>query len=548
MDIMKKLAVLITGALVVVFVGWVLSISAQNTSARMHPPQNKVLQKELPQKSAGEAANPMVPAPEGGSEAEPADQARRPIRWRTSKESTVRPETPAPQISGRAPLSGNPNPIFINAARQILPAVVSIESSRRMKSPRFDLFHPFLKRDEEEENEGDEYLPGSGSGIIITEDGYILTNNHVVEDAAELKVKLYDKREFSATIVGTDPTTDLAIIHIEATELPAALIGDSDSVQIGEWVMAVGNPLNFTSTVTTGIVSAIGRNINIIDASRYRYRIENFIQTDAVINPGNSGGALVNLNGEVVGLNTAIATRSGYYQGYGFAIPVNLAKKVAQDLIVYGRVRRAILGVVIDPVTDQTARSEGLSKPTGAYIQSVQRGSPAEKAGLRQGDIVLAVNGSEVVSVNDLQTKIAQHHPGDVVRLDVWRDGEKWQVDVELGEVPPEELPPVSATEPKETKPLFENLGITLRELTPEEKERFGVDTGLYVEDVVFGSPAAKSGMFRSHILLSVNQEPVNSVAEFEKRIAGVPAGEILKLKVKIPNLGESRILYVEVP
>ncbi len=547
MDALKKIVVLITGALIIGLVSWVLLLTGSQPSNNFKSNENSLLQKNLSD-HPGNSLQTIEPsqtvvAPEHTQQ----DDRRESINWRSKeKASSVEP----PQISGKMPFMGNPNQVFISAAQRILPAVVSIESSRRVKSPSFDFFHPFLNReDDEEKGDEEEHIqPGSGSGILISADGYVMTNFHVVEEAAELRVKLYDKREFPATVVGTDPTTDLSIVKIEAENLPAAFMGNSDSVQIGEWVMAVGNPLNFTSTVTSGIVSALGRNINIIDGRRYRYKIENFIQTDAVINPGNSGGALVNLKGEVVGINTAIATRSGFYQGYGFAIPVNLAKKVANDLIEFGRVRRAILGVSIEAVSDQIAKAEGLPKPTGAYIQSVSSGSPAESVGLRQGDIVLSVNGGEVVSVNDLQTKIAQNRPGDVVRLIIWRDGEEWDVDVELGEAPASGQTSFSQNQSKPDKPLFENLGITFRELTDEEKtELQGID-GLYIENVEVNSPAAKGGLYSTGVLVSVNDLPVATVTDFEKIIDASKSGDILRLKVKYANINENRILYVEVP
>ncbi len=547
MEALKKIAVLVTGVMIIGLVIWVLALTGDQLGGDLKTRENSFLQKNSSDQSTDKLQtiepSQTVVAPEERRK----NDRRESIRWR-SEENAPTPETP--KISGKMPFMGNPNQVFVRAAQRILPAVVSIESSRRVKSGSFDFFHPFLNRedDEKKDDEEEHIQPGSGSGILISTDGYVMTNFHVVEEAAELRVKLYDKREFPATVVGTDPTTDLSIVKIDAENLPAAFMGNSDSVQIGEWVMAVGNPLNFTSTVTSGIVSALGRNINIIDGRRYRYKIENFIQTDAVINPGNSGGALVNLKGEVVGINTAIATRSGFYQGYGFAIPVNLAKKVANDLIEFGRVRRAILGVSIEAVSDQIAKAEGLPKPTGAYIQSVSSDSPAKNVGIRQGDIVLSVNGSEVVSVNDLQTKIAQHRPGDVVRLIVWRDGEEWDVDVELGEAPASGQPSFSQNQSKPGKPLFENLGITLRDLTDEEKTALQVEDGLYIDAVEVGSPASKAGVYSTGVLVSINVLPVKSVEAFEKMIDESKSGVILRLKVKYANINENRILYVEVP
>ncbi|MCB9070617.1 MAG: Do family serine endopeptidase [Calditrichae bacterium] len=541
MDEIKKLAVLFTGVLIIGIVVWMVSRVPGASGYNSLPKQSSIhpLSPE-PEAKQLSPVEPRVSAQPGARQ-----NIRDSIAWRKTE-----PVEPAerPVISGAIPFNGNPNAIFVGAAQKILPAVVSIENIRKTSST-FDLLHPFLKRDGE--NDEEQILPpGSGSGIVITPNGYILTNNHVIEDAKELRVKLYDKREFEAKLVGTDPTTDIAVIRIEAENLPAAYIGDSDSVQIGEWVMAVGNPLNFTSTVTAGIVSALGRNINIIDGSRYRYKIENFIQTDAVINPGNSGGALVNLSGEVVGINTAIATRSGYYQGYGFSIPINLAQKVSEDLINDGYVRRAILGVSIDQVSDRVAKAVGLPKPIGALIQGVTGNSPAQKAGLQQGDIVLAVNGSEVVSVNDLQIKIAQNRPGDVVAVVIWRDGKKWEVDVELGEAPDsvqlETETPVETKEPEEKE--FENFGLTVRELTKEEQARYDITEGLIVEKLVPNSPADRAGIYRLDVILQIDDMPVKSLEEFNTITRESSSGDFVKFQLKIRGGTGTRMVFIEVP
>jgi serine protease Do len=531
MENLKKLAVLISGLGVIALVIWMVSLFPAMPN-RPEAPRQKTVQPFKFEEA------PSQPQPEHKATTPPGADS---LRWQASPEAP-----PQPQISGKAPIAGNPNPIFISAAQKILPAVVSIENIRKSNGSVFDFFHPFLKRDNDGEEEEEEYVPpGSGSGIIISRDGYILTNNHVVEDTKELRVKLFDKREYIAELVGTDPTTDIAVIRIRENDLPAAYIGNSDNVQIGEWVMAVGNPLNFTSTVTSGIVSALGRNINIIDGSRYRYKIENFIQTDAVINPGNSGGALVNLNGEVIGINTAIATRSGYYQGYGFSIPINLARKVSEDLINFGYVRRAILGVSIEPVTDQVAKAVGLPLPSGAMIQGVTAGSPAQEAGIQQGDIILKVNGKEVVSVNDLQIKVAQHHPGEKVVVSIWRNGELLEIPVILGEAPPPQTEKVAEEQPKPQK--YENFGLTVRELTADEKKLYGVDEGLMVEKVLPNSPAARAGIYRLDIILQIDDTPVNSVSAFQEAVAAADSGDFVKFLLRYRNSEDTRIAFIEV-
>jgi Do/DeqQ family serine protease len=260
-----------------------------------------------------------------------------------------------------------------------------------------------------------------GSGVIISPEGYVVTNNHVVEDAEAITVNLADKRKFEAEVVGTDPSTDLAVLKAQgATNLPALPLGNSDRLAVGERVLAVGNPFRLTSTVTAGIVSALGRQVGIIED---RFGIEHFIQTDAAINPGNSGGALVNMRGELVGISTAIASKGGSYEGYGFAVPSTLVQRVTRDLIEHGEVERPLLGVRIGDVDAQTARRLGLDDVAGAYISEVRRGGAADQAGLRSGDVVQAVGERDVEAANDLQSAVARRRPGDTVQVRVWRDG-----------------------------------------------------------------------------------------------------------------------------
>ena len=305
-------------------------------------------------------------------------------------------------------------------------------------------------------------------------------------------------------------------------------MGNSDSVQIGEWVMAVGSPLNFTSTITAGIVSALGRDIRII---QQRYGVENFIQTDAVINPGNSGGALVNLRGEVIGINTAIATRTGLYQGYGFAIPSNLAIKVVNDILKYGEVRRGLLGVTIENVDNRIARGVGLNQPTGVLIQGLEPGYPAEKAGLKPGDVILSVDGDEVTSVNDLQIKIAQRSPNEEVKLKVWRDRRTLTFKVKLGKAP------VSRPKPplleKKNKKGYKNLGLEIRNLTNSEKKKFDIETGIFVEAVKPGSPAYEAGIFPGEIIISIDDKKIDETSDFEKIISQFKQGDVIKFVLR---------------
>lgn len=322
--------------------------------------------------------------------------------------------------------------LFKQISEHVKPTVVYIEavvpfSNRRMP-------------DDEIHNDEDDFwgdmIPKRtqtvGSGVIISSDGYILTNNHVIDGAVDdqIEVTLNDKRTFEGRIVGQDPTTDLAVLKVGAKNLPVITIGNSDKVDVGEWVLAIGNPFRLRSTVTAGIVSALSRDVQIIND---RMRVESFIQTDAAINKGNSGGALVNTGGELIGVNTAIASQSGSYQGYGFAVPSNLAAKVAEDLIEYGEVRRALLGVTIRTVNAATAEELQMDEIRGVQITAVSPNGAAEKAELRVDDVVLSIDGKTVNESNQLQQKVAIKHPGDIVELQIYRDGEVLTQNVELG-------------------------------------------------------------------------------------------------------------------
>ncbi len=324
--------------------------------------------------------------------------------------------------------------LFQKVAKEVKPTVVYIETIIPVNERRFG------RRDLEEESDSfwDRFLPPRartvGSGVIITPDGYILTNNHVIDDAVNdgISVILENKKSYPARIVGRDSSTDLAVIKIDADELPALTVGDSDRVEVGEWVLAIGNPFRLRSTVTAGIVSALSRDVQIIDDVM---RIESFIQTDAAINRGNSGGALVNTSGELIGINTAIATQSGNYQGYGFAVPSNLALKIARDIIEFGEAKRGLLGVRIESVTNSIAKRADLEIIRGVHVAGTPENGAAIEAGIQPSDIILSVNGSEVNEVNQLQEKIAMYRPGDEVDLLIWRNGKEIQKSVKLNEL-----------------------------------------------------------------------------------------------------------------
>ncbi len=449
----------------------------------------------------------------------------------------------------------NPNSMFVDNVKKVRPAIVSIYTIKNVKiqqNPFFFFFRDFpgqMPNDQFHNKQPEMKEKGLGSGIIISSDGYILTNNHVVADMDELKVKLIDGREYKAKIVGTDPSTEIALIKINAKGLPTAVLGNSDNLQIGEWVMAIGNPLELTSTVTAGIVSALHRRINIISDKNGVSSIENFIQTDAAINPGNSGGALVNLRGEVVGVNTAIATETRYYMGYGFAVPINIAKKVVDDLKNYGEVRRGYLGVYIAPVDPVTAKGVKLKKPRGVFVTSVMSGSAGEKAGIKAGDVIFSVNGKEVNHPNELQAKVGSYHPGDQIKLTIWRDGKTKEISVTLqGKNGLSGKSKKSGKKPE--KKAIPDLGMKIRDLNSDEQAELDVNGGVVVLNVTDDSPAAQSRITRGDVIVALNGKRVKSVDDFNKRIEKFKAGDVVRLKLRTKQGNEifDRLVFLEIP
>ena len=429
------------------------------------------------------------------------------------------------------------NQAFTAIADRVTPSVVTVTtkqvieaSARGRRAPNFN--HPFWQFSQPE---GEQERSGLGSGIIMNREGYILTNNHVIDNADEIIVVMSDNREYSADLVGKDELTDVAVIKIEAEDLTPVLTGNSDNVKIGEWVLAIGAPLDLRSTVTSGIVSATGRSLNII---KDQLAVENFIQTDAAINPGNSGGALVSLDGELIGVNTAIATRHTGFVGYGFAIPINLAKKVMEDIIEHGEVQRGYLGVSLQPVTARQADAFGLDRPTGVLIDQVLGNTPAERADIRSGDIVLEVDGQEIDRPNALQSTIARKHPGDPVRLKVRRHSQDLDIEVKLGTLPeeagvaaPMPDPPGSATE--------DGLGLTVHNITPEMAESFGLEgetEGVVVVEVTRG-PGRDAGFRRRDVIVGVRQGGVDltigNVNDFREALGELEKGRAAAFSVR---------------
>ncbi len=380
---------------------------------------------------------------------------------------------------------------------------------------------------------------GAGSGVILTTDGYIVTNNHVIDNADEIEVTLNDKRTFSATLVGADPTSDIALIKIDAEDLPFVPYGNSDELKVGEWVLAVGNPFNLTSTVTAGIVSAKARSINIIANQNQTLGVESFIQTDAAVNPGNSGGALVNQRGELVGINTAIASRTGSFTGYSFAVPVTIAKKVVADLMEFGEVQRGLLGVGIREVSDvpvELAEELGvkIEKMQGVFILSVAPEGGAEEAGLKAGDIILSVNGEDVNSVPELQERVSLHRPGEKVNIIALRDGKQKPFEVTLRNIR-------GTTGIISSNKFDETLGATLENVSANDLRRLGVRYGIQVVQVGNGS-LRQSGVKQGYIITKVNDVSIKSIDDFKAAVGNAKEG--LFLTGIYPN---GRVVYYAV-
>lgn len=393
---------------------------------------------------------------------------------------------------------------FIQAAQLVRPAVVHVKISYSKKSARN---HKDGLDDLIKDYHGQYSFPrqSSGSGVIISADGYIATNNHVIDEAGSIEVILNDKRRFTARVVGTDPATDLALLKIDETDLPFVKYGNSDGLQIGEWVLAIGNPFDLTSTVTAGIVSAKGRSINLLDDN---YAIESFIQTDAAVNPGNSGGALVNLNGELVGVNTAIATHTGYYAGYSFAVPINLVKKVMDDLMNYGEAQRALLGVIITGVDAELAEEKKLGQIKGVYVDKLMENGAAQLAGLKVGDVIISIDKIEVNSSPDLQSVIGTHRPGDKVDIAYLRQGKKLSTKATLRN----KVGELGVIKKAETEKA-NVLGAEFSKISPEEKKRLSVNYGVKVVSLGKGK-IKESGMRAGFIILQVDGNQIKSIQD----------------------------------
>jgi len=377
-------------------------------------------------------------------------------------------------------------------------------------NPFFDEFFG-LRRNQEPQ-----LSTGFGSGVILSDDGYIVTNNHVIEKAENIKVILNDKSEYEARLVGADPSTDIAVLKVEAEDLPYLVYGDSDALKLGEWVLAVGNPFNLTSTVTAGIVSARARNLGINDD---RLSIESFIQTDAAVNPGNSGGALVNQQGRLVGINTAIASRTGSYAGYSFAVPVSIVRKVVEDLKEFGEVQRALLGVNIADLNADIAEEYDLETIEGVLIVGVTENGAAREAGIREGDVIISVEGDLLNSAAELQEKVSQYRPGDDVKVVVKRDGDRKQFTVTL------------RNKHGDTQIVRDNitvLGAEFEEISTSDKRDLEIEYGIKVKNLENGK-LKDAGLEEGFIVTNVNKKPIYEVNDFKREIGNARGGILVE-------------------
>jgi serine protease Do len=443
------------------------------------------------------------------------------------------PRVPVHVADNTAPVSlGDFKNGFSSVLTPALPAVVNISSTKIVKNQNTQnvpdiyndpLFRRFFGDQFPRPNQGPQREQGLGSGVIVNPDGYVLTNNHVVEDASDVEVFTQDRKKFKAKVIGTDARTDIAVLKIDASGLPTLTFGDSSKLKVGDVVFAIGQPFGIGETATMGIVSATGRGLG---GAIEHY--EDFIQTDAAINPGNSGGALIDLHGNLVGINTAIISGGGGNQGVGFAIPINMARGVMDQIVEHGKVIRGYMGVSIQAVDPDMAKAFGLGHGGGALVADVSANSPASKAGLQTGDIVLELNGQTVNGPDDLSVRISEMAPGTVAHLEVFRNGQNKKVDVTLGELP--EKTPVAQNNPEAPATL---KGMQVQNLTPEIARQLKLPssvTGVVVTEVEPSSAADAAGIQRGDVIQEVNRKPVRDVSQFRQALSGSSNQSVLLL------------------
>lgn len=412
-------------------------------------------------------------------------------------------------------------PDFTTAAEKTVHAVVHIKTQYTYKNSYYDQyfgydpFFNFFQRPY-----GNQTYVAAGSGVLVSENGYIVTNNHVVSDASLIEVTLNDKRTYTAKLVGTDLGTDLALIKIEETNLPYITYGNSDLVKVGEWVLAVGNPFSLTSTVTAGIVSAKARDINILGD---KASVESFIQTDAAVNPGNSGGALVNVNGDLIGINAAIASNTGSYTGYSFAIPSNIVRKVIADIIEFGEVQRAFLGINFSDIDSKLAKEKGIKEMKGVYVVSVFENGASAKAGIQRADIITKIDDLPVNSQSELKENLIRHRPGDKIEVTVLRNNEEQKISLVL-----ENREGGTAVLKSSESTSNKMLGATFADISNDDKYRLGIEYGVKIIKLEKGKLSA-AGIKENFIVLSIDNKPIKSVGDVNKYLANKKGGTLIE-------------------
>jgi serine protease Do len=419
------------------------------------------------------------------------------------------------------PVSGS-NIDFTVAAEMTVNTVVHVKTVTTSTTEYFDPFHYFFRGEPQRRQQTQ---TSTGSGVIISRDGYIVTNNHVIANAEKIEITLNNNVTYNAKIIGTDPTTDLALIKIDAKDLPYITFGNSDNVKVGEWALAVGNPFNLTSTVTAGIISAKGRSINILEGDDKKgiFPIESFIQTDAAVNPGNSGGALVNINGELIGINTAIASGTGFFAGYSFAIPVNIVKKISSDLLEFGEVQRAFLGVRITDIDSKFAEENEIKEMRGIYVAGITDGGSAQDAGLREGDIIIRIGDKKVNTVPELQEQISNYRPGDKINVTVNRKGAEKTVNVTL-----KGLNGNTTVSKSEKTPEFSALGATFDIVPKDEKKNLKIEGGAKIIRVGPGKLQA-AGVREGFIVTRIDKKEIKTPEDVTKAIDSLRGGVLIE-------------------
>jgi serine protease Do len=437
------------------------------------------------------------------------------------------PATPPVHLAAYS-MSSSVQPIdFRYAAAAATPCVVHVKSTfkaepvamRRGQNPFQDMLgDDFFKYFQGQNPYQQQAQVATGSGVIVSHDGDIVTNNHVVENASEIEVIMHNNKSYKAKVIGRDPDTDLALLHIDGGDMPCIKFANSDSVLVGEWVLAVGNPFNLASTVTAGIVSAKGRNINILGEGQQGQRksntaIESFIQTDAAVNPGNSGGALVNVSGDLVGINTAIASPTGSYAGYSFAVPANIVNKVILDLKQYGVTQRGFLGVSIRSLDDKTAKELGLERPEGVYVDGVGKGSAGEDGGIKEKDVITKINGFNVASAPELQEQIAKYRPGNRISVEYIRAQKAYTTNLQL------KNKFNTTAQVDNARDILHELGVELQDLSPKEKTDLGIASGVRISGLSDGKLNEFTDIKKGFVVTQIDDVPVNSVKDFIKML-----------------------------